>query len=262
MSSLVDHTVLFVKRNASTILTVLGGVGLVGTVALSVKATSKAVKQLEEATEEKGEELTKLEVVKTVGVTYIPTIATGAATLACIFGANILNQHQQAALMSAYALVDNSYKEYKAKVKELYGEETHQNIVNAIAIEKADPDTFVNSNYLGTRCDLSLEESDGEPKLFYDEHSSRYFEATIERVLTAEYHLNRNYVLRGHAWLNEFYEFLGIEETDYGSVMGWAATDEGEYWIEFSHHKITMDDGMEVYLIEMPFEPRYDFLDW
>lgn len=259
MSSLVDQSVLFVKRNAPTILTVLGGIGLVGTTVAAVRATTKAVKQLEEAKEEKGDDLTKLEVVKTVGVTYIPTIVTGAATLACIAGANILNQRQQAALMSAYALVDNSYKEYKAKVRELYGEETHQKIVNAIAIEKVDPDTYVSGEYMGVPCDLASEESDGEPKLFYDEYANRYFEATIERVMNAEYHLNRNYILRGYSWLNEFYEFLGLETTDYGSVLGWEPTDEGEYWIEFNHRKVVMDDGLEVYIIEMPFEPRYDF---
>ena len=262
MSALVDQSVLFVKRNASTILTVLGGIGLVGTTVAAIRATTVASKQLEEAKEEKGSDLTTVEVVKTVAVTYIPTVVTGAATLACIFGANVLNRHQQAALMSAYALVDNSYKEYKAKLKELYGEEAHQNIIHSIAVEKADPDVYVNASYLGSSCDLASEENDGEPKLFYDEHSGRYFEATIERVLIAEYHLNRNYVLRGYSWLNEFYDFLGIETTDYGSVLGWAATDEGEYWIEFNHHKIITDDGMEVYLIETPFEPRYDFLDY
>ena len=109
---------------------------------------------------------------------------------------------------------------------------------------------------------ITSEDACGEPVLFYDEYGSRYFEATIEQVMSAIYHLNRDYILRGYAYLNELYNFLGLESTDYGSVLGWAPTDEGEYWIEFSHHKITMDDGMEVYLIEMPFEPRYDFLDW
>jgi hypothetical protein len=32
----------------------------------------------------------------------------------------------------------------------------------------------------------------------------------------AEYHLNRNYILRGEAVINELYEFLGLEPTDWG----------------------------------------------
>ena len=251
---------MFIKRNASTILTSIGGIGVVATSILAVKATPKAIMLLDEAKEEKGDDLTKWETVKTAGPSYIPSIVTGAATIACIFGANALNKHQQAALTSAYALLDQSYKEYKNKLKELYGEETHNEIVNSIMVEKAE-DIGVRGAYFSSTCDLSLEENDGEPKIFYDEHSSRYFESTIEQVMNAEYHLNRNYILRGYSYLNEFYEFLGIEETDYGSVLGWAPTDEGMYWIDFNHRKVVMDDGLEVYIIEMPFEPTYDFLE-
>ncbi len=252
---------LFLSRNSSTILTVIGGAGVIATSVLTVKATIKASKLVEEAKQEKGDELDKVEIIKTAGPAYIPAVLVGTSTIACIFGANILNKKQQASIASAYALLDASYKEYKGKLKDLYGDEAHQNIVNSIMVEKAD-DIDVNSSYLCTSCDLSLEENTGEPRLFYDEHSSRYFEATIEQVMNAEYHLNRNYILRGYTYLNEFYEFLGIEETDYGSVLGWAPNDDGMYWIDFNHRKVVLDDGLEVYVIEMPFEPSYDFLDY
>ena len=49
----------FVKRNASTILTVLGSIGVVATTITSVKAIPKALRLIEEAKQEKGEELTK-----------------------------------------------------------------------------------------------------------------------------------------------------------------------------------------------------------
>lgn len=252
---------LFVKRNASTILTCLGGVGVVATTITAVKATPKALRLIEEAEQKKGERLTKWEKVKTAGPTYIPTVGFGISTLVCVFGAHILNQRQQAALMSAYALVDQSYKDYRRKLKELYGEEVDQEVREAIAIEKAE-DVGVRGSYLGTTCDLSLEENNGKPQVFYDEHSGRYFESTVEQVLNAEYHLNRNYILRGYSYLNEFYDFLGINETDYGSVLGWAPNDEGMYWIDFNHRKLESDEGKDVYVIEMPFEPTYDFLEY
>lgn len=44
---------------------------------------------------------------------YIPTAAFGLSTIACIMGANALNSRKQAALTSAYALINQSYKEYK-----------------------------------------------------------------------------------------------------------------------------------------------------
>ena len=222
----------FWYRNASTVLTCLGGVGLIATTVLAIKATPKALQLLEEEEKEKkGEDLTTWETVKTTGITYLPTVITGTATLACIFGANALNKRQQASLMSAYALLDSSYKKYRRKVVELYGEETHKEIVDAIAVEEA-KEAYMHASNLGVDCTQFLEEDYSEPVLFYDEYGKRYFEAQIEQVILAEYHYNRNYTMRGFALLNEFYEFLGLEQTDY---------------------------GLECYIIEMLFEPTMEW---
>ena len=136
MSNFAEKSKVFVRRNAPTILTCLGGAGVVATSILAVKATPKAITLLEEATKEKGEELTKLEVIKTAGPAYIPSIVMGASTIACIFGANILNQRRQAALMSAYALLDRSYKDYRRKVADLYGGEADSKVKEEIAKDK------------------------------------------------------------------------------------------------------------------------------
>ena len=254
------NATLFLKRHASTILTFAGGAGVITTAALAVKATPKALEKIDKAKEEKEEKLTKLEIVKAAGTTYIPAMLIGVGTLACIFGANVLNQRSQASLISAYALVDNSFKKYKKKLVELHGEETHQSVVDALAIEEAQ-DVQVTGSYLCGYCDLGAD-ADGEPMLFYEEYSGRYFESTIEQVLQAEYHLNRNYILRGYTVLNEFYDFLGIEQKDYGDKVGWTPTDEGEYWIEFNHRKINIDDDLECYIIEMPWEPSAEFSEY
>lgn len=250
------------KRHGSTILSVAGGVGVVLTTVTAVKATPKALESLEEAKKEKNEELTTIEKIKIAGPKYIPTILIGTGTIACIFGANITNKRHQAALVSAYTLVDSSFKEYKQKLKELYGEETHNKVVDAIAVEKVDRDWSVGGSYFGQSCDLANEEACGDPVLFYEEISGRYFESTIEQVINAFYHINRNYTLRGYVYLNELYDFLGLEQNDYGSVMGWAPNDESEYWIEFNTRKTVLDDGLEVYILELPFEPVYDPLEY
>lgn len=248
----------FLKRHASTILTCVGCAGVVATTITAVKATPKALQLLDEAKKEKGEELTRIEKIKIAGPNYIPSILIGAGTIACIFGANIMSKKQQAALVSAYTLVDSSYKEYKQKLKELYGEETHQKIVDAIAVEKVDPDWTVRGSYFVEGCDITSDDSCGEPVLFYDEHSNRYFMATIEQVINAAYHLNRNYTLRGYTTLNELYDFLGLEPSEYGDVLGWAPTDDGEYWVEFNYRKIKLNNGLECYILETPFEPTYE----
>ena len=102
----------FVKRNASTILTVLGSIGVVATTITSVKATPKALRLIEEAENEKGEKLTKWETVTIASLSYISTAGLCLATMACVIGAEILNQKRQASLLSACVLLDQSYKDY------------------------------------------------------------------------------------------------------------------------------------------------------
>lgn len=250
----------FVKKHGSTILTIAGGIGVVATTVMAVKATPKAIRLIEEAKTEKKEELTVLEKFKIAGPVYIPSALMGVETLACIFGANALNKRQQAALVSAYAMIDSSYKEYKQKLKEIYGEEAHEEIVNAIAVEKA-KDVGITAESLCANTCLTNDASCGEPVLFYDEFSNRYFEATIEQVITAQYHLNRNFVLRGCAPLNELYDFLGLEPTDYGSKVGWAVGDE-IYWVDFNNRKVVLDDGLECYIIETPWGPSTEYSDY
>lgn len=249
---------LFLKKNSATILTVVAAVGVITTSVLSAKAAIKASRVLAHKEEEKGEKLTFEETISAVWTIYILPIVAGVSTIACVFGANILNQRQQASLASAYALIDSSYKEYKEKLKELYGEEAHNNIIDAIAAKKCE-DVYISAGGLESAYNQEIE-SDTEPRLFYDEYSGRYFESTIEKVLLAEYHLNRNYILRGFARLNDFYEFLGLEQTDYDEAVGWDICSE-IYWIDFNHRKTLIgddNDSFECYVIEMPYYPSED----
>lgn len=249
---------LFLKKNSATILTVAAAAGVITTSVLSAKATIKASRVLAHKEKEKGEKLTLEETISATWTIYIPPFVAGMSTIACVFGANILNQRQQASLTSAYALIENSYKEYKAKLKELYGEEAHNNIIDAIAAKKCE-DVYISAGGLESAYNQEIE-SDTEPRLFYDEYSGRYFESTIEKVLLAEYHLNRNYILRGFARLNDFYEFLGLEQTDYDEAVGWDICSE-IYWIDFNHRKTLIgddNDSFECYVIEMPYYPSED----
>lgn len=251
MNGLLQRSKMFVNRNASTILTVVGGVGVVATSIMAVKATPKAMQLLQEVKEEKGEELTKFDIVKKAGPAYIPAMITGAATIACIFGANVLNKKQQAALMSAYALLEQSYKEYKNKVVDLYGEEVHTKIKDEIAKDKYKEN------------DISVTE---DKKLFYDDFSGRYFESTDAIVQQAEYRINRHLVQRDYAYLNEFYEELGIEPIDGGWDLGWSPG-SNEYtawqsWLDFNHHKVTMDDGLECTIVSFYIEPTLEFCNF
>ena len=82
---------LFIKRNASTILTGLGIIGIAATIT-TVKATSKTLHLIEEAEKGKGEKLTKWETIKIASPSYISTAGLCLATMICIIGVEVLNQ--------------------------------------------------------------------------------------------------------------------------------------------------------------------------
>lgn len=246
MNNLLNSSKLFLKRNASTILTCVGSAGVIATSVLAVKATPKALTLLEEAKEEKGEDLTKLETIGVAGPAYIPAVIVGASTIACIVGANILNTRKQAALMSAYALLDSSYKEYRNKVNELYGEDADRTVKAEIAKDK-----------------YEKYPAEDNKKLYYDSYSERYFEATPETILKAENYINKRLSECCGAYLNEFYEKVGLEITNYGDYMGWSSEEMYETtwssWLDFDHHKVIMDDGLECTIISFSMDPTFDF---
>ena len=247
MNSLLARSQSLFKRHGSTILTCMGGIGVIVTSIAVAKATPKALKIIEEVEQEKLEDLTNLEKVKVAGPSYIPAALIGLGTITCIFGANILNKRQQAALASVYAFLDNSYKEYINKVEELYGEDANAQVVEEIAKDKYEEDDF--------------EFDDGE--LFYDTFSRRYFESTTEDVLRAEYEFNKKLALHGGAFLNDFYDLLGIQRIDAGDTLGWSqgvlSSMYWDYWLDFDHDKVVMDDGLECTLITFRHEPVIDF---
>lgn len=243
------------KKHASIILTCAGAAGVVLTSYLTAKATIKAVNILDR----EDEDLSTKEKILAVGPTYIPPIISGVSTIVCIFGANILNQKYQASLMSAYALMNSSYNDYQRKLKELYGEETHQNIMDALAVEKAEDVQIYHECLMGS-CNSTIGMGEQEKVLFYDDFSKRYFESTVEQVMAAEYHLNRNYILRGYACLNEFYTFLGLDEIDGGDVIGWTPDSE-LYWVDFDHRKTELEDGLECCIIYMCYTPTAEYLE-
>ena len=82
-------SLLYLKRSSPTILSCVAVIGTVTASVMAVKATPKAMKILEEAEKDKGEELTKCEVVIKAAPVYIPSIGIGLASVMCIFGANV-----------------------------------------------------------------------------------------------------------------------------------------------------------------------------
>lgn len=248
----------FLKKHSPTILTCIGAVGVVATAVTAVRATPKAIELLENTRRQKWEDahcptqyakdykLTPIEMAQTAWQCYIPSVLIGAATITCLFGANGLNKRQQATIAGAYIFLDQSYKEYKRKVNELFGEDTDTWVRSEIAKDKVKETDILPS-------------SSDETLLFYEEHYGELFERTMLEVQDAEYQLNRKLAIDGDATLNDFFRFLGLDERKVGDALGWSCETicdaSHPAWIDFEHELVTMDDGMECRIITMVEPP-------
>lgn len=242
------------KQQSPTILSCIGAAGVIATAVLAVRATPKALDLIAVASYEKSKEtddpITTVETIKAAWKPYIPAVAVGMATIICIFSANVLNKRQQATLISAYALLDQTYKEYRSKAIEMFGQEMDEQIQKEIAKD----------HYEGS--DVEAGQANGKV-LFYEPHYGKFFERTMLEVRDAEYQLNRKLKKWGAVSLNDFFEFLDLPKIDSGDTIGWAEELVCDYyspsWVDFEHELVTMDDGMECYIINMSVNPALDF---
>lgn len=247
---------LLLKKHSPMILTVAGATGVVATAVLSVKATPKALQLLEYAQCEKGEKLTFKETIQTAWVPYVPAALTGFATIACIFGANYLNTRNQASLMSAYALLDRTYKEYRDKVIEIDGKEKELNLREELIKDK------YNDEVIKTRYDDEI--NDAERLIFFDNNSSRFFVSTMEKVMEAECKFKEAIEWKGYACLNQYYDMLGIPRVDFGYQLGWIDIENNDPYncssLEFNYEKVSPKDGVEIWIIHTNVPPATDYI--
>lgn len=253
MNKFLAKTKAFLDQHSSTILTCIGAAGVIATAVMSATATPKALDAIEQAKKEKGEKLTANETIKAAAPAYIPAALMGVSTIACMFGANALNKKHQASLASAYMILDNSYKEYKRKTQELYGEDGHKRIIGGIA-----EDMYADESDIPER-------KEGK-KLFFDFYSLQFFQSTMDEVIQAERYVNHVMNTRGYVGLSEFYDELGIScrycDREEGWSKGAGRCLYGYDEIEFVHQTARSESGEEYYIIVMNTEPTADFLNF
>lgn len=248
----------FLRKASPTILTGLGVIGVVCTSVLSVRATPKALALIKVKKDElETDKLTPQELIETTWKCYIPPALVGVSTIACIIGIGVLDRRNQAALTSAYAMLNESYKQYRQAAKKVYGEDAD----NKIHAEMA-KDAQVASYDWGYQVYNMDMDPESEQLLFYDLTSRKYFTTTMAAVLNAQYHVNRNLSIRGDCSLNEYLSFLGVEGIDKGDELGWDITYMVEemdcYWLDFDNQKTTLEDGLECIVIDTMALTKFD----
>lgn len=240
------------KDHGSTILTGMAVVGVVAVAISSSKDAIKAKEVIEEKEREYGELSTKEKIVASIP-SYIPTIAFTTGTIICVVSSTVLDRKRIASIAGAYVLLKKSYDEYRQKVRDIYGEDTDEIIKKAII------------------CDHALEQKKKEPanneiKTFYIEQYGKMFERSMIEVVSAEAELNRLLVKNGEVSLNDFYDLLGLDRVPEAEALGWNQDfgfDFNEFtWIDFEHELITLEDGMECYVIKPSYEPEFGYDDW
>lgn len=225
------------RKHSPAILTGIGIAGMVTTTVLAVKATPKALELIEAKKEEMDlepdEKLTAVETVKAAWKPYIPAVATGVSSVACLVGASTISAKRNAALLSAYHLSTTAFHEYRDKVVETFGEKKEKTVHDAIAKDKVEQNPVNKSQVIVTKKGNTL---------CYDPLSDRYFTCDIDKIRRAMNDLN--YRMTGgmemYISLNEFYDAIGLPEIQLGHSIGWVVN-KGMIDIQFSA-QVTEDD--------------------
>lgn len=164
-----------------------------------------------------------LEVVKLYG----PSFALGVASIAAILASHGVMKNRQVALVAAYNVLAEGYKNYRARVVEELGEEKdlayHLGLAEETVTETvADVETGKKSKVKKTRY-TKLNELSGYARL-YDNSSTQWRD---DRMLARAFlmgqqrHANDLLMLNGFVFLNQVYDMLGFPWTKEGQMVGW-----------------------------------------
>lgn len=214
----VDRTVAVTKKHAPEILTGLTVTGIAGTAVLSARAGYKSgllVMADSAARTIEGEDEVRMsgkEIVRETWRFYLPTLAVGLIAVAASVGSNRISTQRQMAVISAAALSERAFQEYRDKVIETTTKPKEQKIRDDIAQQHVDDKKSELSNLTISR--------DGDV-LCLELYTGRTFISNAEKIRRAENDANRDCLNDGSVTMNVFHSYLGLPYTDAGEVVGW-----------------------------------------
>lgn len=167
---------------------------------------------------------------------YAPAIAIGGVSIGLIVGSHKMMTRRNAALAAAYKALDKAYHSYQERVVDALGEERERDIRYDISEETGK----VTDEETGETKTAKVKVMDGKG---YSPYARFFDESSTQWVKTPEYNamfLNAQQKIandmlqaRGHVFLNEVYDMLGLPRSSAGSVVGWVADSEGDNFIDF-----------------------------
>ena len=268
VNKVFGRTALQIRKHSPEILIVTGIMGTVASAVMACKATTKVSAILEETknnvhmihdcagdqelnesgkyTDEDAKKDLAIVYTQTgikLAKLYAPSVALGALSIASILASNNILRKRNVALAAAYATIDNSFKEYRNRVIEKFGEVVDRELKYNIKAQKIEE--IVTDEETGKEKKVKKSIDVGDPNTYSD--YARFFddgctgwekdsEYNLMFLRAQQQYANDLLKSRGHLFLNEVYDMLGIPRTKAGQVVGWVYNPEnpvGDNYVDF-----------------------------
>ncbi|QJD49634.1 hypothetical protein HWD32_gp58 [Gordonia phage Secretariat] len=237
------------QKNSPNLLFGAGIVGVVGTVVLSSRATLKAV----EVTKVTAENLNHINTLehddysdkdrvkdKTIVYSratvdlmklYAPSIALGMFSVACLTQSHRVLTQRNMALGAAYAGVEKALNGYRERVVAEIGEEREAKIWQPV--EKVE---MLDGEGKKVKVDMPTADGGSPYKVVFDESNPNWSKASEYNQIFIN--AQQNYAndllrARGHVFLNDVHDMLGLPRTKAGQIVGWVSDGTGDNYIDF-----------------------------
>lgn len=249
ISKVISRQALISKKNAPQILFGAGVVGSVASTVLACRATLKLHEVLDEiendvkiakdlddvrySEQDRKKDLTLIYArsIGKMGRLYAPSILLGAASIGALTKSHNMLNERNVAVTAAYAAVDKAFREYRERVVEKYGEEQDQEF-------RYDTEEVTVINEKGKKSTVVRAGPNAHSMYarFFDPYSTSWSKEPEYNLIFLRCQQNwANDLLkaRGHVFLNEVYDMLGLSRSNAGAVVGWVVSDEGDNYVDF-----------------------------
>lgn len=158
---------------------------------------------------------------------YAPAVIIEGVSLGCMLKSHNIIRKRNMALAAAYATVDKSFKDYRGRVIERFGQELDKelkyNIKNREAEEVVVDDNGEEKTIKKTVKTMNAY-TPSEYAFFFDETCAGWTknaEANKKTLLQVQNWANEKLQRQGHLFLNELLDMLGADRTRAGNEVGW-----------------------------------------
>lgn len=252
-----------ISKHAPEGFMVLGMGGFIGTCILVAKGTKKYEKV-------KKEDDTKENKMKKAVICYGPAAGVGALSLSCFTGGHYILKKRNVALVAAYKMVDDSFKQYRKNVVEKYGDDEDARLRHSLDVEKV---KVTEIDEEGKKHKVTKEEEfiagDVGPYSFIydDDHCMATVDDAVyvrDRLVAAENSANAILNGRGYITLNEVLESVGLHQCSAGQIVGWQKKGNGDGYVDFGIRQVryAKDEGGIAFVLDFNVDgPIYNDID-